>query len=313
MKKCIGIDISKATLDIYLLWSDTYLQCANSSQGIKKLVKLCKKESPGLIIMEATGGYELASASQLYVEGFPVAVMNPRQIRDFAKAVGQLAKTDKIDAKIIAQYGATLNPPTRDVLDDNQLKLKALVARRSQLLEMRKAESNRIEKAYDKDIKKSIQQIIDVLTIQLKHVDDDIDKQIKKMPELEQNKKILCSVPGISKITASMLLSELPELGKLNKKQIAALTGLAPMNRDSGTFKGKRMTGGGRKHIRNRLFMPVLVAVRCNSTIKEFYERLVAKGKKKMTAIVAAMRKLLVIMNTMIKNNELWNEKTIAD
>jgi transposase len=307
MRNCIGIDIAKKQFDMHLLKQKKDIQLSNDAEGISKCVQLCRESKPELIVMEATGGYERLLAGHLQAEGFAVAVVNPRRIRDFARATGQIAKTDKLDARIIAQYADTLEPLPQERIDDNSRKLKALVARRKQLLEMRAAESNRKEHAIDKEVKRSIEAIVRAIELQISKIDRQIDDWIQKMPELRQRSEKLQSVPGIGPTTAHMLVTELPELGMLNRRQIASLVGVAPINRDSGTFRGKRMTGGGRRDVRSRLFMPTLVAVRHNPVLKRYYLRLVEKeGKCKMVAVVASMRKLLCIMNTMLKNNQKW-------
>ena len=310
MTNCIGIDVSKMTFDVHVLVSGKDLQFDNNSKGIGGCIKLCHEIKPELIVMESTGGYELTLAGSLCSEGFAVSVVNPRRIRDFAKACGQLAKTDKIDARIIAKYAAVLEPMPTQIIRDNSRKLKALVARRNQLIEMRTAENNRMEHAIDKEIQKSIEVIIRYIDRQIESIDQKIGGQIAGMPELMQKVDKLNTVPGIGKTTASMLVAELPELGMLNRRQIAALVGVAPINRDSGQFKGKRMTGSGRGHIRSRLFMPTLVAVRHNPAVKAYYDRLIMQGKPKMVAVIAAMRKLLVMMNCMLKNNQQWMAKS---
>jgi transposase len=309
MKNCVGIDISKRFFDVHILKDNKDLHFDYTDEQIKKFKKILTQIKPELIVMEATGGYERKLASQLQADGLAVAVVNPRRIRDFAKATGQMAKTDKIDAGIIALFGATLEPPQKDVIGANALKMKALVSRRNQLIEMRTAENNRREHADDKVIARSIKAVIKAIEKEIEKVDKQINDHIDQMPELKRNTELLKSVPGIGDTTASMLVVELPELGKANKKQIAALVGVAPMNRDSGLFKGKRMTGGGRRNVRARLFMPTLVAIRHNPVIRKFYLSLVEQGKAKMTAVVAAMRKLLVILNTMVKNNQKWCPK----
>jgi len=240
----------------------------NTSKGIDHCVKLCHELSPELIVMEATGGYETHLASHLQAEGFAVAVVNPRRIRDFARALGKMAKTDKIDAQVIAKYAATLEPMPTKFIDSNSRKLKALVSRRKQLLEMHTAEANRKEHAFDNEVKQSIEAIVSAIEKQIENVDKEIDNAIKQVPELKQKAEFLQSIPGIGKITAQMIVTELPELGILNRRQIAALVGVAPMNRDSGIFRGKRMTGGGRRHVRARLFLPTLVATQHNPVIK---------------------------------------------
>jgi transposase len=311
MRNCIGIDIAKQSFDLHSLKTKQDQRMDNSPDGIRQCVALCNTIQPELIVMEATGGYEVALASTLQADGWAVAVVNPRRIRDFARAVGQLAKTDTLDARIIAQYAATLEPMPTEYIDENSRKLKALVARRHQLVKLHTAESNRREHAYTRDIQRSISAILKVIEAQLKTIDRHIRDHVQNTPHLQQRAEAIDSVPGIGPVTAHMLVTELPELGQLNRRQIAALVGVAPIARDSGTFRGKRMTGGGRKEIRSRLFMPTLVAVRHNPILKAYYTRLLSKGKCKMVALVAVMRKLICILNTMMKNGQKWNPKLI--
>ena len=314
MRKCIGIDVAKHKFDLHDLEARQSRQWENTPDGIRQCVAFCNDAPPELVVMEATGGYETALAATLQAEGFAVAVVNPRRIRDFAKAVGQMAKTDKLDARIIAQYGATLTPMPTEQINDNARKMKALVARRHQLVQLYSAENNRMEHAVDKEIRKSIKALTDVLEKQIERMDKQLKDQIDQQPELKQKAESLKSIPGIGETTACMLVTELPELGQFNRRQIAALVGVAPMNRDSGTFQGKRMTGGGRKRIRSRLFMPTLVAVYHNPVLKKYYRMLIdQKGKSKMVAVMAAMRKLLCIMNTMLKNNQQWQSKVVKN
>jgi transposase len=306
MRKCIGIDIAKQYFDMYVLCSRQHHRLDNTAEGVRQCVQVCKAATPELIVMEATGGYELALACALQAEGLPVAIVNPRRIRDFAKAAGQIAKTDKLDARIIAQFAATLEPMTTEQINEDTQKLKALVARRNQLVGLHTAESNRLEHADNRDIQHSIAAVLKVIEDQMKAVERKIEDHIRNTPELKQRSETLQSTPGIGPTTAHMLVTELPELGRLNRRQIAALLGVAPIARDSGTLRGKRMTGGGRKNIRSRLFLPTLVAVRYNPVLKAYYDRLVSRGKCKMVALVAAMRKLICILNTMIKKNQNW-------
>ena len=311
MKKCIGIDVAKQYFDMYVLCSRQHHRLDNTAEGVRQCVQVCKAATPELIVMEATGGYELALACALQAEGLPVAIVNPRRIRDFAKAAGQIAKTDKLDARIIAQFAATLEPMPTEQINENTQKLKALVARRNQLVGLHTAESNRLEHADVRDIRRSIAAVLKVIETQLETIDRQIEEHIQNTPQLQQRSETIDSAPGIGPTTAHMLVTELPELGRLNRRQIAALVGVAPFNRDSGTFRGKRMTGGGRKDIRSRLFMPTLVAVRHNPVLKAYYTRLVGQGKCKMVALAATMRKLICILNTMIKNNQKWNPNLI--
>jgi transposase len=312
MENTIGIDVSKAKLDVHVLRERRDIQFENSAEGIKECIELCLQVKPELIAMEATGGYEYLAAAGLCAEGFAVAVMNPRMIRDFARALGKTAKTDKIDATVIARFAANCQPLPQNRISDNSRKLKALTARRQQLLDMRISESNRMEHAIDREIRRSIEKVIKIIESEIDSVDRQICEHIDNMPQLKEKTEKLRSVPGIGDTTAAMLVSELPELGTFNRREIAALVGVAPMNRDSGIFRGKRMTGGGRKDVRNRLFMPTLVAIRHNPVLKKYYQRLVNKeGKTKMVAIIAAMRKLLCIMNAMLKNNQQWEPKIV--
>lgn len=314
MRNCIGIDVAKPFFDLYVLASGRDRRFPNEMQGIHACLKLCQDVQPELIVMEATGGYESLLAGTLQAQGWPVAVVNPRRIRDFARATGQMAKTDKLDARIIAQYGATLEPVPAKQIDNNCRRLKALVTRRQQLVDMHTAESNRTEHAFDKEIKHSIAAIVRMIEKQIEKIDQQIKDHIDKQPQLRQKAEYLKSIPGIGDITAHLLVTELPELGCFNRRQIAALVGVAPINRDSGMFRGKRMTGGGRRHIRSRLFMPTLVAVCHNPILKRYYQRLIEKeGKCKMVAIIASMRKLLCIMNTMLKNNQYWQSNLIKN
>jgi len=283
----------------------------NSTDGFRKCVAICNEIKPELIVTEATGGYEMALAATLQAEGFAVAVVNPRRVRDFARAAGQIAKTDRLDARIIAQFAATMEPMPTEQFREKTQKLKALVARRSQLVGLHTAESNRLEHADGKDVRRSIAAVLKFIGAQLKTIDRQISGHIENTPRLRQRSEILNSVPGIGPTTANMLVTELPELGRLNRRQIAALVGVAPMARDSGTFRGKRMTGGGRKKIRSRLFMPTLVAVRHNPTLREYYNKLLSREKCKMVALVAVMRKLICILNTMTRNNQKWNPNLI--
>lgn len=306
MTTCIGIDIAKQHVDLYDLDAKQAKRWEQTPTGIQQCVAFCKNATPQLVVMEATGGYEVTLAAALQAEGLPVAVVNPRRIRDFARAAGQIAKTDQLDAQIIARYGATLEPMPTERLDDNSRKMKALVARRQQLVQMYTAENNRAGLTTDKDIRKSITALLKTIQQQIDNMDEQIKDHIDRQPELKQNVETLKSIPGIGDTTASMLVAELPELGRYNRRQIAALVGVAPINRDSGLFRGKRMTGGGRKAIRSGLFMPILVAVRFNPVLKAYYQKLLKRGKQKMVALVAAMRKLLCIMNTMLKNNQPW-------
>lgn len=309
MRKCIGIDVAKKHFDLHVLSTEQDLRLDNDEKGIAKCVTLCQKVQPEMIVLEATGGYEIPLAARLQADGFAVAVVNPRRIRDFARAMGQMAKTDKLDARIIAKYAEKAEPMPTERIDANTRILKGLVARRAQLVQMKTAEENRKEHAECNVIMHSIAEVVHLIEQQIREIDDEIKDHIDKQPELKIRAKVLKSIPGVGETTANMLVAEMPELGRLNRRQIAMLVGLAPINRDSGTLRGKRMTGGGRKSVRTRLFMPALVAVYHNPVLKKFYKKLIEEqGKCKMVALTAAMRKLLCIMNAMLKNNQLWQE-----
>jgi transposase len=307
MATYVGIDIAKHGFDLAVEPKQKIQHFDNDAQGIGQCCKRLQQLQPKLVVMEPTGGYEVALMTQLQAADLPVAKVNARKIRDFARASGQLAKTDKLDAQAIARYAAMFQPPAQEALDQQARAIKALVARRHQLVQMHTAEANRMEHAYDNSVKRCIQSMLRMLDKHIQKVERQIRRQIQSTPELQQRAQRLESVPGIGEMTAALLVTELPELGRLNRRQIAALVGVAPINRDSGTYRGKRMTGGGRRGLRARLFMPVLSAIRWNQPIRDFYQRLLDKGKTKMTAIIACMRKLLTILNTMMANHQPWN------
>jgi transposase len=306
-----GIDIAKHGFDLAFEPKQKMPHFDNDAQGIQRCREVLQELKPRLVVLEPTGGYEVALVAELQAAGLPVAKINARRIRQFARASGQLAKTDMLDAQVIARFAAVLQPPAQEVVDEQTRTMKALVARRHQLVQMHTAENNRLEHACDKAIKRSIRAILQTIERQMDKVEKQIRDHIDSLPELRQKTKRLASVPGIGETTASLLVTDLPELGRLNRRQIAALVGVAPINRDSGAYRGKRMTGGGRRDLRARLFMPTLVAVRHNPLIRRFYQRLVEQGKAKMVALIAAMRKLLTILNLMLKKNEDWNPRIL--
>jgi transposase len=309
MENYIGIDISKCYFDVHCLPEKKQLRFENNQRGIAGCLKLLSHIKPKLVVMESTGGYERTLVCSLRAECFAVAVVNPRHIRNFAKAIGQMAKTDKLDAGIIAKYASLIEPQPRGLMDDKAMRLHSLVSRRDQLSKMHVEENNRMEHAFDKSITKSIKAVLKVIDCQIADIDKQIYEHIGLDEQLKHKSDIIGSAPGIGDTTSFMLVSRLPELGTLNRRKIAALVGVAPMNRDSGKYKGKRMTGGGRSRIRSALFMPTLVAIKHNSGIREFYHRLLYAGKTKMTAVIACMRKLLTILNIMVAKNEYWNSK----
>jgi transposase len=310
MDNYIGIDISKETFDIHCIADGSDHHISYTEENIHKSVELLCARKPKLIVMEATGGYEIPLASELQAAGLPVAIINPKRVRDFAKAIGQTAKTDKIDARIIAGFGASLQPSPTKPVEKTARKIKALIARKRQLTDIRTAEKNRMEHCHDDFTATSIQSVIDAVVTQINKVEEQIHTITARSPELKEKAQLIQSVPGIGENTAAALLSGLPELGNLNRRQIAALVGVAPMNRDSGQFRGKRMTGGGRYEIRKALYMPTLVAIQHNVIIRSHYQRLVGTGKQKMVAVIACMRKLIIILNSMVAKNAVWDPKT---
>src|SRR4051794_11280714 len=273
-----GIDVSKEYLDVVLRPSGEYLRANNDERGIESLAAHLKETSPALVVVEATGGMEQPVAAALAVGGLPVAVVNPRQVRDFAKAIGRLAKTDRIDALVLARFAEAVRPPLRPLPDELSLELRALIARRRQLIEMMVAEKNRLSAA-SKAVRKRIAAHIRWLETELDRADKDLDHSIRQSPIWQEHEDLLRSAPSIGPVVSRTLLAELPELGRLNRKQIAALVGIAPLNCDSGTFRGRRGIWGGRATVRAVLYMAALVASRRNSVIRDFYKRLRDKGK----------------------------------
>jgi transposase len=300
----VGVDISKENLDIAIATSDRKWQISNNPAGIKKVIEMLKEMNPTLVVFEATGGFELSFWSALSEAGIGAAPVNPRQIRDFAKAKGRLAKTDTIDAQVIAQYAQALQPRHQTFPDTQDL--KEIMARRSQLIEMITAEKNRLRAARRTRIQHDIKAHIEWLESRLDDVDKDLMQAIKANPEWRKKFELLQSTPGVGITTAAALVSGFQELGKVNRHQAAALAGVAPLNRDSGMMRGKRTIWGGRARVRSVLYMATLVATRCNPVIRAFYQRLCAAGKPKKVALIACMRKLLTILNSMLKHNTPW-------
>jgi transposase len=284
-------------------------EVTNDQPGIDSLIlRLQEASSPMLVVLEATGGLEHPIAAALAAARIPVAVVNPRQVRDFARAAGRLAKTDRIDAQILARFGEALRPQPRPIPDQQTREFAAILARRRQIIEMMTAEKNRSGATASKYLKKRIEAHIRWLEKELKRTDDDLDETIRASVIWRENEVLLKSVPGVGPVLARTLLAELPELGagEFSPKQLAALVGVAPLNRDPGTLRGRRTTWGGRERVRAVLYMGTLVATRYNPTIKEFYERLCARGKPKMVALVACMRKPLLILNAILENRTPW-------
>jgi transposase len=303
----IGIDVSKARLDMAVRPSGERESISNDEAGIKTLVERMGGLRPVLIVLEASGGLERKVTRALASAELPVVVVNPRQVRDFAKATGRLAKTDRMDAEVLALFGEAVRPALRPLADEVLLELRALIARRRQITEMIVAERNRLCGA-SRAVQKRIDAHIRWLEAELDRADKDLDQSIRQSPIWQENQDLLRSVPGVGPVISRTLLAELPELGRLNRKQIAALVGVAPLNRDSGTLKGRRTIWGGRATVRATLYMAALVASRRNSVIRTFYKRLCNAGKAPKVALVACMRKLLTILNAMIKHKTRWSE-----
>jgi transposase len=305
-KKWIGIDISKEKLDIFVIPNNEYRQISYNKKEVNQLISWFKELGSCLIVLEATGGLEEYLARSLSNNDLEFCVLNPRKVRDFAKAEGILAKTDKIDAKVLAQYAEKMKPVTRPMISDSMNELKKLYHRRCQLQTMIKAEKNRLSRA-DKEVGIYIERHIAYMVKQMEKIDKKINDKISCDENLKNKVEIMKSIPGVGNSTAFALVSDLNELGVLNKKKICALAGVAPFNKDSGTKKGKRSIWGGRFNVRCALYMATIASIRHNEVINTFYKRLRTSGKAPKVAIVACMRKLLVILNTMIKNGTAWN------
>jgi transposase len=301
-----GIDISKDRLDVAVIPSQEKRQYSNDEEGIARLVAQLKELPVELIVLEPTGGYEAPVAAALSAEGIPVSIVNARQIKEYARATGRLAKTDALDALVMAEFASAVKPKARPLRDEETDEIKAIISRRRQLLEMRTAEKNRRTIAR-KHIKPGIQEHIDYLQDEIEDLDKDLRQRIEKSPLWRVKDNLLQSIPGVGKVLSATLLAELPELGTLNRRQIAALVGVAPFNRDSGRMRGKRTIWGGRASVRTVLYMATLVATRSNPVILEFYQRLLENGKLKKVALVACMRRLLTIMNAILKQGKAWN------
>ncbi|MFL5992336.1 MAG: IS110 family transposase, partial [Rubrobacteraceae bacterium] len=306
----VGVDVSKDRLDVCLRWSESdsreeVFAVAHDEAGIDTLVSRLVVEPPVLVILEATGGFERAVVGVLAAEGLPVAVVNPRQVRDFARATGRLAKTDRIDASILARFAEAIRPAPKPLPEEEIRALQGILARRRQLVAMLTAENNRLHSA-TKPVAKRIAAHIRWLEKELSRTDRDLEEAIKSSPTLGENEALLRSVPGVGPVLARTLLAQVPELGTLTHKRVAALVGVAPLNRDSGTLRGRRSVWGGRADVRAALYMGALVAARRNPVVREFYERLLAAGKPKKVALVACMRKLLSILNAVLKHHTPW-------
>jgi transposase len=308
-KAFVGVDIAKQQLEVAVHENDYHFRCANKASAFGELLAELIELRPALIVMEATGGLEIPVASALHAAGLPVVVVNPRQVRDFAKALGQLAKTDRLDARVLAHFAAAIKPPLRPIKSKEELELEALTRRRGQLIEMLTDEKNRRGSAASDSVRDKIKEHIDWLEECIAELDEQLKAMLQTSAPWQAKDEILQSVPGIGPVTSFSMIADLPELGTLNRQQISKLVGLAPLNRDSGPQRGSRHIYGGRAHLRSVLYMAALTAVRHNEVIKEFYERLRAKQKPFKVAITACMRKLLAIINVMVRDSTCWEIK----
>jgi len=302
----VGIDISKHRLDVALNPGDHTFHCPNTEAGIHQLLARLEKLHPRLILLEATGGYEFLLVAALREAGLPACFINPKLVRNFARAVGIAAKTDRLDAKVLALYASVTKPQPRPLPEAAQQELKLFMTRRRQLLEMVQMEKNRLDPMPLPRIVQSIRQTIKSLEDQLAALSREIEDFFQQHPLWVELALILTSVLGIGRLTALMVIAYLPELGRLNRKQIAALAGVAPFNRDSGTYRGQRHIEGGRQRLRQALFMATLVAAHRNPVLRSYYQNLLSRGKAKKTALIACMRKLLTILNAMVRKQQPW-------
>ena len=302
----VGIDVGKFKLDVFIHEKEIYFQVENSSEGIKQVLKRLSYYHVERLVMESTGRYEFNMAEAAYRKNIPVCIAKPLSIRRYAGATDRLAKTDKIDAQIIAEYSAVIQPKVTPEKSEKLLKIKDLLARRRQLMQMRTKELNRV-KVMGKALETSCKRIIRIFDKEIERMEMQLDKHIIDQNEWTEKKEILLTAPGVGKTLVYTILADLPEIGSLNNKEISSLVGVAPMNRDSGKFRGKRRIKGGRAGVRTTLYMATLSATMCNPAIKQFYNRLLAQGKVKKVALTACMRKLITILNAMVRDNVQWN------
>ncbi len=302
----VGIDVAKDRLDVHLRPSGEAFAVARDGKGLDALAERLGGLGASLVVLEATGGYETAVAAALCAAGLPLAVVNPRQIRDFARATGKLAKTDALDAQAIAQFAEAVRPEPRPVPDAQVRALAELVTRRRQIVDMMTAERNRRSRLASRRAVRSVDRLLTALRRELSDLETEIDDTIRRTPAWRHTEDLLRSVPGVGDATARTMIAELPELGTLDRRKIAALVGVAPFNRDSGTMRGKRTVWGGRAKVRATLYMAALVASKHNPLLKSFYQRLVDAGKPKKVALTAVMRKLLTILNAILRDQKPW-------
>lgn len=308
--KYIGIDVSKAQLDTSL--PDPESRFVNDAEGAELLANALLAHSPKLVVLEATGGLERTLVATLLARSLPVAVVNPRQVRDFAKASGRLAKTDRIDAQMLARFGQAIEPAQRPLPDEAAHAFTDQLARRRQLVEMLAMEKTRLKQTPDKVVRRDLKEHIEWLENRVRASEDGLRHAVEASPAWQAKRDLLGEVKGVGNITVLTLIAQLPELGQIDRKQIAALVGVAPFNRDSGTLRGRRTVWGGRAAVRQTLYMATLTAVRWNPPLKAFYERLRDKGKAPKVALVACMRKLLTMLNAMLRDGKKWDPPSIV-
>lgn len=306
----IGIDVSKGRLD--LAASPGGERTAGGLQDMDRLLAWIARHKPRLVVLEATGGYEREAVAAMAAAHLPVVVVNPKHVRDFARATGRLAKTDALDAAVIAAFAQTIKPEIRPLPDADALALRDLVARRRQLVDMRKAEKTRLDKAISPAVSRNVERHIAWLEAEIDQADDDLDEAVRASPAWRADEALLTSAPGVGPQLARILIAEMPELGTLNRREIAALVGVAPFNRDSGRLRGTRGIWGGRADVRQVLFMATLTGVRYNPDLKAAYERLRAAGKPFKVALVACMRRLIITLNAMMRTRQHWTADTAA-
>jgi transposase len=311
MGVCVGVDVSRDWLDVALSDDVVTRRVANTAAGIQSLVSELRPLEPERIVVEATGGLEEALVRALSEQRLCVAVMNPRQVRDFARATGRLAKTDKIDAQTLALYAQVLKPEPRQMKDDSESELTALVRRRQQLTRELTMEKNRKRRATSASVLASLERMIAILKQELAEIEAEIERQIEASPVWSERSRLYRSVPGVGPRLAATLLAEMPELGRIGRRQVALLAGVAPVNRDSGLFRGRREIWGGRRQVRGPLYMSALVAAVRNPVLRAFYQRLVRAGKPKKLALVACMRKLLTILNAIAAHSQPWTPLSV--
>jgi transposase len=302
----VGIDVSKDRLDVHVLPSDEAFAVARHGEGLDVLVERLRALPAELVVLEATGGYETVVAAALAAGGLPLVVVNPRQIRDFARAAGQLAKTDRLDARIIARFAQAMRPEPRPVPSAAAQALGELVARRRQIVEMIGAENNRRRHLTHKRVLRGLERILAELQTQLSEIEREIDDNVRGTPAWREKENLLKTVPGIGNTIARTLIAEIPELGTLDRRKIASLAGLAPINRDSGTLRGRRSIAGGRRPVRAALYMAVMVSIRHKLPLAQTYQRLRDAGKAPKAAITACMRKLITILNAILRDQKPW-------